>query len=120
MPTSSREDFVNGLLGVVFFTLRLVSDGFAGATGAPAATSFDIWTKGIVAVVGAVGTILVNYVAAIFLKMHTAAATALGEFHERLVGTHRLFLANVLASRISDDTKRQDTLADLAKAITSN
>ena len=107
-------------LGVVFVTLNLVSDGFAGRKSAEVVRNLDVWIKGIVAFVGAVGTILVNYVAAIFLKMHTEAATALGEFHARLVGTHRLFLANVLASRIDDDTKRQDTLAELAKTISNN
>ena len=105
-------------LGVVIFTLYLVNDGFQSARNGADVNGLEVWAKSIVAVVGAVGTILVNYVAAIFLKMHSAASTALGEFHARLVETHKLFLANVLASRIDDDAKRQDILGALAKAMT--
>jgi hypothetical protein len=73
-------------------------------------------TQIVVGAVGAVGTILINYVAAIFLKMHSEILTILKDFQSKLVDTQELYLANVLTSRISDD-KRSDALKDLSIAM---
>ena len=51
------------------------------------------------------------------LKMHASASSHLGSFHSRLVETHQLLLGNLLASRIEDDTKRWETLSQLALNI---
>jgi hypothetical protein len=56
----------------------------------------------------------VNYVAAIYLKMHADATSSLTAFHSRLVETQQTLLANLLASRIEDESKRWDTLSQLA------
>jgi len=71
-------------------------------------------TKVITAVVGSIGSILANFVAAIYLKMNTTATANLKSFHSRLVETQQLLLGNLLASRIENDTKRWDTLSKLA------
>ena len=74
-------------------------------------------SKVIIATLGAVGSVLTNYVAAIYLKVHAAASTNLGRFHGRLVDTHQVLLANMIASRISDDNKRWDTFARIAENL---
>ena len=74
-------------------------------------------TQIVIGAVGAVGTILTNYVAAIFLKMHSEILTILKEFQSKLVDTQELYLANVLASRIDDDKTRSDALRDLSVAM---
>ena len=74
-------------------------------------------TQIVSGVVGAVGTILINYVAAIFLRMHSEILTILKEFQNKLIGTQELYLANVLASRINQDEKRAETLQSLSLAM---
>lgn len=75
--------------------------------------------KVIVASLGAVGSILANFVAAIYLRMNASASKNLADFHSRLVDTHQILLANLLASRIHDDEKRWHTLAELATGLTA-
>ena len=74
-------------------------------------------SKIITAVLGGVGTILTSYVAAIFLKMHASATQHLGGFHSRLVDTHQILLASVVASRISDEGLREKTLSELSLRV---
>jgi hypothetical protein len=74
-------------------------------------------TQTIVALVGAVGTVLTNFVAALYFRMHHLIGKSLVEFHGKLAGTHDLFFANVLASSIKDKTERSQTLVKLAVAI---
>jgi hypothetical protein len=68
----------------------------------------------VVGAVGSIGSLLTNFVAAIFLKMHASATSDLGSFHSRLVKTNQVLLGNLLASRIEDDEKRWSTLSELA------
>jgi len=77
----------------------------------------DAHTQLIIGIVGAVGTVLINYVAAIFLKMHSEILAILKDFQNKLVNTQELYLANVLASRISDGTTRANALKDLSLAM---
>ena len=109
---------VSGLV-IVFVTLAVVFGFFDEILGKSPDNikDIDVWIKGIVAAVGAVGSIMVNVVAAIYLQMHSKAADALGEFHKRLVDTNQLFLSNVLASRIQQDEKREALLVDLSMQI---
>jgi hypothetical protein len=74
----------------------------------------DDASKIITGVLGAVGAILTNFVAAIYLNMNKASSETLAAFHSRLVETHQLLLGNLLASRIEDNAKREDTLASLS------
>lgn len=90
-------------LGVIAATLYLVLN---------VATGLD--TKIITGVVGSIGSLLSSYIAAIYFKMHAAATSHLGSFHSRLVETQQLLLGNLLASRIEDDTKRWETLSQIA------
>ena len=71
----------------------------------------------VTAAVGAIGSILANYIAAIYLKMHTVAATNLAGFHSRLVETHEILIGNLLASRIEDKETRWETLSQLSVSL---
>lgn len=75
--------------------------------------------KVIVSVIGAIGSILSNFVGTIYLYMHKSAANALSEFHNKLVKSHRMLLGNLVASRISEKEKRDDVFAKLALEIMS-
>ncbi len=68
----------------------------------------------IIAVLGSVGAILSNVVAAIYLKMNASASRNLTAFHSKLVDTNRLLLANLFVSRIEDQGKQWDTLSKMA------
>jgi hypothetical protein len=73
--------------------------------------------KTVLGLVGAVGSLMANYVGAIYLKMHSAISGSLTTFHATLVSTHKLFLANLLVSRIADEKKRETALANLSLAV---
>jgi|SRR6266852_8815743 len=73
--------------------------------------------KIIVACIGGVGAILTNFIAAIYLRMHSTASESLNVFHSKLVESQELLLSNLLASGIEDDQKRWDTLAEISKNI---
>lgn len=73
--------------------------------------------KLVLGLVGAIGSLLTNYVATVFLKMHSNVTTSLTDFHAKLVHTHELFLANLLASRIDNEEKREEAFAKLSVAI---
>lgn len=59
-----------------------------------------------IAIVGAIGGVLANFVAAIFLGMHSGTIKAMTSFHTRLVGVNHVHIANLLVSRIGDGTYR--------------
>jgi len=71
----------------------------------------------LVAALGAIGGILANYVAAVYLRMHAGAAQSLNDFHSRLVSTHRLHFANFLASKIATQDKLEATLQKMAEEL---
>jgi hypothetical protein len=77
-------------------------------------------TKIITAALGAVGSILTNVVAAVYLRMNAAATSTLATFHARLVETHQALFGSVLASRIENEEKRSATLAALALEVTKH
>lgn len=74
-------------------------------------------TQIITGVLGAISSLLVNYVAAVYLKLHASAAAHFEGFHTRLVQTHQILLAGVVASRIQDTALREKTLADLSLKV---
>ncbi len=73
--------------------------------------------KLIVGAVGAVGAILTNYVAAIYLKMHAAISASLTVFHSKLVESDRLYLANLLVAAIPGQEKRCEAFAAVSMAL---
>lgn len=99
-------------LGFVFIgiTLYLISGNMLG----------DPQNKIIVAATGALAGILSNFIGAIYLKMHTNSINSLTEFHNRIVNTHHFYFSNFLISQITDEHKRQETLANLALNISND
>ncbi|PFZ52778.1 hypothetical protein COL68_25455 [Bacillus wiedmannii] len=79
--------------------------------------SNELENKIIVASVGAIGAILSNFIAVIYLKMHSEAVKALTEFHNRFVNTHHFYFSNFLLSKIQNEDKREDALVELALKI---
>jgi hypothetical protein len=74
----------------------------------------DTTQQVIVAALGAAGGILANFVAVVFLRMHSGTVRALTSFHERLVSTHHVHFGDLLASRLDDKTNRHAVLGDMA------
>ncbi|TKH47381.1 hypothetical protein FC698_15790 [Bacillus cereus] len=79
--------------------------------------SNEIENKVIVASVGAIGAILSNFIAVIYLKMHAEIVKALNEFHNRFVNTHHFYFSNFLLSKIQNKDKRENALVELALKI---
>ena len=88
------------VIGVTFYLLLQIAN--------------DTETKIISAVLGSIGSLLVNYVAVIYLKIHAKAASNLSLFHSRLVETNQMLLANLLASHIDDEARRWNTISQLS------
>lgn len=74
-------------------------------------------SKLITGALGAIGSLMTNYIAAIYLKMHSGATANLASFHNKLVDTHQLLFGNLVASRIENDKLRGDTLSKLALQV---
>ncbi|MEC1118531.1 hypothetical protein P9B08_08530 [Bacillus safensis] len=96
--------------GFIGITLYLISGNILG----------DPQNKIIVAATGALAGILSNFIGAIYLKMHTNSINSLTEFHNRIVNTHHFYFSNFLISQISDENKREETLANLALNISND
>jgi hypothetical protein len=94
------------IIGVTFWMIRNI----------PLQSQVKVSEHIVIGAVGSIGAILVNYVAAIYLKMYATTTTNLGAFHAKLVATNDLFFANVLASRL-EKTDRSATIKQLALAI---
>ncbi|EKS8377829.1 hypothetical protein ABE55_22015 [Bacillus thuringiensis] len=80
-------------------------------------SSNELENKIIVASVGAIGAILSNFIAVIYLKMHSEAVKSLTEFHNRFVNTHHFYFSNFLVSKIQNEDKREDAFVELALKI---
>jgi hypothetical protein len=73
--------------------------------------------KVVIAVLGAAGGILTNFVGAMYIKMFSEIVQSVARSQSAIVTTSHLHLANLLAASIGDDTLRQKTLAELALAL---
>ncbi|MFZ7934903.1 TRADD-N-associated membrane domain-containing protein [Bacillus thuringiensis] len=80
-------------------------------------SSNELENKLIVASVGAIGAILSNFIAVIYLKMHSETVKSLTEFHNRFVNTQHFYFGNFLLSKIQNEDKREDALVELALKI---
>jgi hypothetical protein len=73
----------------------------------------------IVAVLGAIGGILTNFISAMYIKMFSEIVRSATQSHESLVITSHLHLANLLVANIRSDELREKTLSDLALGLKS-
>jgi hypothetical protein len=108
----ARAVFVVGIgciiagLGVVGFTLWFL-----------ASVRDNEFTQGMVTLIGAIGTVLTNFVAYMYFKLHGSISDSLMTFHRQLAAIHDLFFANVLATSVPSDEVRSHTLVQLSQAI---
>jgi hypothetical protein len=111
----NRRVFTAGLfcvaagLVVIGATTWLLRD-VPGSTPTPDARAL------LIGGLGAIGAIMTNVVAAVYLAVHKKTAENLAAFHTKLVDTNRLFFANVVASRVASP-RRDDVMADVARAV---
>jgi Cyanobacterial TRADD-N associated 2-Transmembrane domain len=95
--------------------------GFAVIAGAFAlvssADSKDLSGQIIVGALGAIGAILANFIAVVYLRMFSETVQALTSFHQRLVITHHLHFGNFLASKIKDKKTRETALAEMSMGL---
>jgi hypothetical protein len=104
----SRVMLLAGLVCVLIGLGAVVGAGLVFVQAWDKVSELDKFGQSMVAVLGAVGGILSNYVAAIYLKMYAATSETLNEFHGRLVLTHHLHFANYLASKVTDHNELPD------------
>jgi hypothetical protein len=72
----------------------------------------------VLGVLGAVGGILANFIAVIYLKMYSETIRSMTQFHTRLVGTHHLHFGSLLAAKIKDGDLRESALRAMAESLT--
>ena len=93
--------------GIITFTLYLLYNNLSN----------QIENKIIIASIGAIGAILTNFIAVVFLKMHAETIKSLTEFHNRFVNTHHLYFGNFLVSKVKNESRREEALISLALSI---
>jgi hypothetical protein len=71
----------------------------------------------VLAALGAVGGILGNFVAVMYLNMFKETIKSIGAFHDRLVFTNHLHFANVVAAKVTNDDERNKVLVEMALAM---
>ncbi len=74
-------------------------------------------TQIILAIITALGNVLTGFIGSIFLKMFTKISDSVSEFHNKLVITNNLFLANFFTSKISNEETREKLLRDISFEI---
>ncbi|MBD2065946.1 hypothetical protein H6F93_00050 [Leptolyngbya sp. FACHB-671] len=79
--------------------------------------SNSIEEKVILAILGAVGGILSNFIAVVYLRMFSENIKSLNTFHNRLVVTNNLHFSNVLAASIKDVSLREKTISQIALSL---
>jgi len=69
--------------------------------------------KTIASAFGLISGIMINFVAAIYIKMFSQTASSLTAFHQKLVTTHHLHFANYLSTKISEPDKRDEVISSV-------
>ena len=103
--------------GIVCIVLGFGVIGWALYAVQTSASESGIFEKIVLGTLGAVAGILANFIAVIYLKMYSETVKSLTEFHNRLVTTNHLHFANFLTAKITDETLKQKTLADIAESL---
>jgi hypothetical protein len=106
--------------GVIFVSgLLCILGGFAvvGAAFVVIAHADDTTEQIVAAALGAVGGVLANFIAVIYLRMFSQTVDSIGAFHDRLVVTHHLHFANFLLAKVGDAGMRDEALATVSTTI---
>ncbi len=105
------------VVGIACIAAGLVVVGATLAVVYVVRADSNSFTQGAVAVVGAIGAILTNYVAYMYFKMNTPINDSLMTFHKQLAAIHDLYFANVLVQSVDLPEKKAETLLRLASAV---
>lgn len=103
-------------IGCIALGFAVVGIAFALVSGVD---SGDVSEQIIVGSLGAIGAILANFIAVVYLRMFSETVKALTSFHQRLVVTHHLHFGNLLASKIEDEKLRESALAEMSKGLST-
>jgi len=96
------------VLGVVVIIISIVVFG-------------DATSESIVPVaLGISSGVFLDFIGAIFIKMYVETIKASTAFHNKLIHSNNNLFANVLITKISDEKLKNETLAEMAKLITSS
>lgn len=68
---------------------------------------------------GSISGVLVNFLGAMFISSYTKTFEAAVKFHSKLANSNNLLLANAIASKIKDESLRNQTLSEVAKNISA-
>ncbi|WP_308763148.1 hypothetical protein [uncultured Bacteroides sp.] len=77
----------------------------------------DDTSKIITGVLGGISAIMINYIAALYLKINATVSDNLKEFHSRLVDTHKILMGNVIAAKIENRELKDSTYSSISKEI---
>ncbi|MBT2469730.1 hypothetical protein J7E97_18070 [Streptomyces sp. ISL-66] len=93
---------------IVGFTLYLLNKNLHASTT----------SQIIIGTVGAIGGLLSNFIAALYLRMFTTTSESLSTQHDRLISTHFLHFGNFLATKVESDAGlREETFSSMAKSL---
>ena len=113
------NDQVRGQGKVIFWVgVGCIAVGFGIIiAGFPYVTSDrDVDDKIVVAALSAVGGVIANFIAVIYLRMFSETLKAVGQFHSRMVGTHNLYFADYLATK--SGAGQSQTFGTMAESLT--
>jgi len=102
----------------VGISLVLLIAGTAGYLIAYVVQSND--TKIILAALTGVICVLISYLAATYVRMHSPNSLNLANFDSRLIETQRLLLSDLIASRVENSEIREQTFAKIALNLTAS
>lgn len=105
------------LVGIICLILGFAIIGITLYLVFSSSATIELSEKIILASLGAIGAILSNFIGIIYIKIYSETIKSLTEFHNRLVLTHYLHFANFLIGKITDQTLREKTLAEIASNL---
>ena len=104
--------FMFGIICIILGFLIIIATFFAVNS-----ISDDSTLQMELGIFGGIGSIMTNYIAALYLKMNSEVNGNMKEFHARLVDTHKILLGNLIATKITDEALRNQTLSEVAKEV---
>lgn len=111
----SKWIFVVGVM-CIFVGFAIIGTSFWLVAGPQVDKAFQ--EKILVSVLGAVGGILANFIAVIYLRMFSEILKSVTDFHNRLVSTHNLYFANFMVTKVSETAMRDGIVSEIAKNLT--
>jgi hypothetical protein len=73
--------------------------------------------KVLVAVLGAIGGILSNFIGVVYMRMFSEILKSVTDFHNRLVATHNLYFSNFMLSKVQDISAKDAVTGEIARAL---